>query len=352
MAEKNIRRIDVINTDHPYGQTFTIGYPTYFEIKWADLRVLKSEGNLEPGVWYRIIDYNTIIVQTEGAYAGHKFDLLVQALSKNNLSEFARAMKSNDDTTGYFDNSNLEAWEIKYCIDNDTNRFQWLANNSMGVIYYMKDEFGNECPYDFKNVKYKGKKSDDLYTFHGDNKTDMSMGSWCRNNKITPVYDNSGKQFLNNIIFYSPTPQDGITGKIMIKGNIFGPDCHHIMLGRGCVNNYFAGGNSYIGFGKQGSTLYVQSGFEKELATENSYTNVYFGQGASCIYLRHDDVNSIDFEIKNVNIHSGVYGGEYTGQNAYTTGGVEFLDIKVPDSAKGEINYSVDKNGILTEWEV
>lgn len=28
-----------------------------------------------------------------------------------------------------------------------------------GVIYYMKDEFGNECPYDFKNITYKGSSS-------------------------------------------------------------------------------------------------------------------------------------------------------------------------------------------------
>jgi len=26
--------------------------------------------------------------------------------------------------------------------------------NGKGVIYYMKDEFGNECPYDFKNIVY------------------------------------------------------------------------------------------------------------------------------------------------------------------------------------------------------
>jgi hypothetical protein len=56
----------------------------------------------------------------------------------------------------YFLNSNLDAWELKYCIDNDTNRFAWAdSENGKGVIYYMKDEWNNECPYDFKNIQFK-----------------------------------------------------------------------------------------------------------------------------------------------------------------------------------------------------
>ena len=139
----------------------------------------------------------------------------------------------------YFKNANLHAWEIKYCLDNDTTRFAWADNaqaitnleslysdgqpltrqpnfdgamsnaegyeeyyyawgtqadvddddppnfwysknevlfngetmikgdggvlaqatvidiGGKGVIYYMKDEFNNECPYDFKNIQFK-----------------------------------------------------------------------------------------------------------------------------------------------------------------------------------------------------
>jgi hypothetical protein len=61
----------------------------------------------------------------------------------------------------YFANNNLNAWEIKYCLDNDTARFNWAGSeNGKGVIYYMKDEHGNECPYDFKNILFNG-----YYTF-------------------------------------------------------------------------------------------------------------------------------------------------------------------------------------------
>ena len=56
----------------------------------------------------------------------------------------------------YFKNSNLPAWKLKYCLDNDTSRFTWAdEENGTGVIYYMKDEHNNECPYDFKNIQFK-----------------------------------------------------------------------------------------------------------------------------------------------------------------------------------------------------
>jgi hypothetical protein len=30
-----------------------------------------------------------------------------------------------------------------------------VASPGKGVIYYMKDEHGNECPYDFKNIQFQ-----------------------------------------------------------------------------------------------------------------------------------------------------------------------------------------------------
>lgn len=50
---------------------------------------------------------------------------------------------------------NMNAWELKYCLDNDKDLFDWAETDGKGVIYYMKDEFGNEAPYDFKNAMFK-----------------------------------------------------------------------------------------------------------------------------------------------------------------------------------------------------
>ena len=90
----------------------------------------------------------------------------------------------------YYDKCNLSAWELKYMLDNNTKRYSWADdrykviqafNNykvddvilidtynelsdtnkanceqiGKGVIYYMKDEFGNECSYDFKSILFE-----------------------------------------------------------------------------------------------------------------------------------------------------------------------------------------------------
>lgn len=143
---------------------------------------------------------------------------------------------------------NLSAWELKYCLDNDNSRFAWADNtNGKGVIYYMKDEHGNEAWYDFKSIKQKVYDRDfmpttslwcrtplDLnyegdeyfYTFHFEGDTDLSVKAligpaynanielWHpKNNKIYPyrirLSTDGEKQtevlWLPYVIFYTNT---------------------------------------------------------------------------------------------------------------------------------------------------
>ena len=126
---------------------------SYEAITYSDLVDLRDNGKLTPSCWYRITDYECTTTQENTQSAGNQFDILVQATDVNVLNENARAIKHSGDT--YFSASTLDAWELKYCLDNDTDRFQWAdSTNGKGVIYYMKDEFNNECPYDFKNIQY------------------------------------------------------------------------------------------------------------------------------------------------------------------------------------------------------
>jgi hypothetical protein len=68
----------------------------------------------------------------------------------------------------------LEAWQLKYCLDNDTSRFAWADNvNGKGVIYRMVDEFNNDVPYDFKNIQFKRKLTD------GELDLDSGIDTWC-----------------------------------------------------------------------------------------------------------------------------------------------------------------------------
>ena len=125
-------------------------------VTYAQLTSMRDAGELVTGQWYRITDYETTVANGPDARsAGHPFDLLVMATSNTTLSEEARAIKSSRDQ-GYFANSNLDAWKIWYCLDNDATRFAWAdTENGTGVIFRMIDEWNNDCPYDFKNVQFK-----------------------------------------------------------------------------------------------------------------------------------------------------------------------------------------------------
>jgi hypothetical protein len=123
------------------------------EITYSDLKDLREKSGLIPGIQYRITDYVTTTSQAETRSAENQFDIIVTADGVNTLNERCRACLHNNDN--YFSDCNLESWEIKYCLDNDNNRFAWVDNiNGKGVIYYMKDEFNNECWYDFKNILF------------------------------------------------------------------------------------------------------------------------------------------------------------------------------------------------------
>ena len=122
-------------------------------LTYEELATMRSNGTLTQGQTYRITDFVTTTAASGTQSAGHAFDVIVIALSTNLLSEDAFAIAHENDT--YFQNCKLGGWKLKYCLDNDTNRFAWAdSENGKGVIYWMKDEFGNECPYDFKNIMF------------------------------------------------------------------------------------------------------------------------------------------------------------------------------------------------------
>ena len=131
-------------------------------VVYAELKAMRDAGELVSGRLYRITDYVTTLPEKVNDFtgevmersAGHAYDLVVVALSGSVLSENALAMLHDGDE--YFAGANLAAWQLKYCLDNDTERFRWLASaNGKGVVYWMKDEWGNEASFDFKNIQFK-----------------------------------------------------------------------------------------------------------------------------------------------------------------------------------------------------
>ena len=127
------------------------------QITYSDLKTLINNSQLVPGQLYRMTDYVTTVNTTnepEAQSVRHQFDLIIRALSSNELDENVSAVQHSGDT--YFNTCKLSSWNIKYDIDNNTDKYSWAdSTNGKGVIYYMKDEWNNECPYDFKNVQFK-----------------------------------------------------------------------------------------------------------------------------------------------------------------------------------------------------
>ena len=141
----------------------------YHSVTYSQLVQLRNNSKLVPGAWYRIIDYITKVANDpEAQSAGHPFDLLVMATSINSISEEARAIKTSRNSGSYFKNSNLSAWRVWYCLNNDSTRFMWASSTGTGVIYRLIDEWGNDFPYDFKNIQFKRYYTYDECGLHND----------------------------------------------------------------------------------------------------------------------------------------------------------------------------------------
>ena len=135
-------------------------------VTYAELKALRDGGELVPGMWYRITDYVTMIneyltestgqtIATHTKSAGHPFDVIVMAISTSEISQDARAIQHEGDE--YFANSDLNSWQIRYRFtDLSKHFFDYIyPEDNKGVITWMRDEYGNECPYDFKNILFE-----------------------------------------------------------------------------------------------------------------------------------------------------------------------------------------------------
>lgn len=261
------------------------------EITYSDLATLASQSNLVPGQRYRITDYETFALSgvSVAVSAGHYFDVIVTADSESTISRAARATWSKRDTDGYFDNSALNEWELTYIFSaSEINEISNANTHRKGLIIWMKDEFGNECPYDFKNMRMSNPIDENdtgsYYTFSEitsdaqnnifDNSLNRHRGtqSWpkkgikyCYNNKIDRFCINN-QLCLNGIIFKSSYNSDSdknincydntiyYNSNTMVFnpgacGNTFKEFCSNIATGINFVNNEIGENGFYLFFG-------------------------------------------------------------------------------------------------------
>lgn len=247
------------------------GYTSLTSITYANLVTAKTNGTLVPGSYYRITDY---VTTTNGAAAkgsesgapteasrsaGHAFDIIVEAIGTNQLSDLAACALHSGDT--YFASQNVGAWQIWYDIENNTAKYEWAdTTNGKGVIYRMIDEFDNDLPYDFKNIQFYRddtssryttvagtlKATDDYYfTFSKVNTStgavtdltlDANAGSVVCNNHMKAKGGSGTGVTLNNNIFVANS-----TGTINTCNNVMGQECYANTFLAPVYNNKFDG---------------------------------------------------------------------------------------------------------------
>ena len=444
---------------------------------WAQLKDARDAGNLIPGQYYRITDYVTTSMAANTRSAGHRFDIIVRADSKNTLNEQAWAVKHDGDT--YFEGARLEAWELKYNLDNvqwsqkvgtliedendgytalsigtvdidgetyilwDASEFEEdyglnrlvsltkevgadllqfdaetgeivedgytttiaevigeYTEPGKGTITWMKDEWGNECAYDFKNIQQKRWKVTDelerdslngkylgvlnnlpvklsiedeedfiwaylysVYDYDGGTQdtTDHSLSGRVHDMDTNfTVSDNnafvwssidynaydckfSGSVYQNS--FSGSVAQNSFSGNV--SGCSFSGDVLYNSFSGDVWNNSFSGDVSNCSF--SGSVTYNSfSGYVDSCS--------FSGYVSTCSFSGNMYRNTFSGSVQNNSFSGGVYQNSFSGyvdscsfsgnlQNSMITGQLSNLQIQASSGASGTINglYTLGK---------
>ena len=180
------------------------------EVTYQELVDLRDNESLIPGMQYRIVDYVTVVKNDESyKSAEHPFDIIVTADTNDTLNENARACLNAGDS--YFSEANvdLSKWELKYSLDNNTNRFNWSTNVGR---YIIPDNQLEELQYDplyvqelgnyFNEYDYSGTMTwneETVYVWDSANDDGYQI--------LTTAADYSNNNLVTNNLDFSQTPK-------------------------------------------------------------------------------------------------------------------------------------------------
>ena len=297
-------------------------------ITYSNLLAKRNSKNLVKGQQYRIIDYICTTTQPNTRAISHPFDIIVVADDESTLNECARACLHNGDNYYSSDDHGdvrIEAWELKYCLDNTETRFGWADPvNGKGIIYWLKDDHNNECTYDFKQIQFKRTINGTdqwLYTFSAyDSESDeivykdfslysANNGGSCYGNKISKcsedfnyAADYASDYYLNDIVFNNILYE-------YCYDNVFGDNCYKNTFGTSCCSNYFR---------------------------NNCYNNIFNDICAFNVFGSECNENTLDtgcsyntFE----NVVSFIHMGEYSSSNTFGSESC-FIDFFIDNGAQ------------------
>lgn len=191
----------------------TIENPTLYEsITWEELRGLKNNSNLVPGTWYRITDYETIVMSENTSSVDLGIDILVLASDIKTLNEnvYFIPKEQND----YLNASKVQVWKGKYCIDNDILRFDFLNAYDPYIVTY------DGCSY----IRCGGEDTTDVYG--------NQIYAWkaianvfeCKQaleKNQTPLYTDEDTIYTNSLDVYKEYEHDSSTLIVDLEGNSY-----------------------------------------------------------------------------------------------------------------------------------
>lgn len=356
-------------------------------VTYAELVALRQSDGLVPGCKYRITDYECTTITPGTQSAGHQFDIVVQAIDVDTLSEDAEAMLHDGDT--YFELCDLRRWELKYTVFNDVSRYAWAdSENGKGVVYWMKDEFGNECGYDFKNIQFLR-----FNTWDDDQQKNIGYYAWTGVTDELPgdgrfqVKDNTDRKFMYTFmrggserdasVPYAEMPSVVLSVNCVIAENWFQPryplrlnnivflnQPRNVKIGAESYNNTVGGsGNVTIGTGFQGNIIGVGS---HDFVIGNAFAGNYVGDlivstiGDNCYSNTIDKLSGCKVgtafnwnvlkECTECDFHNAV---EYLStegnlHNVEVLTGVSSKQLQVEGNGYNVVG--VDSNGVLKVW--
>ena len=157
------------------------GGNSMIETTCEELVSLMQNDGLIPQKSYRVTDFITELKSDDSLMfmAGHQYDLILTASTTNSFVELVRATCHEGDT--YFAKSDLAKWELKIKFLSEYASSEEIPYIYQGIttpffVTYMKDEWDNECTWDFKNCIVNGK-----YTFNHNDSDASLKADCCRN---------------------------------------------------------------------------------------------------------------------------------------------------------------------------
>ena len=253
----------------------------------------------------------------DGSYVSHSEDAIV-SYENGTVTVGSVAPLSNRD---------IASWELKYTLENTKHS----STDGKGTILWMKDEFRNECNYDFINALFK------VYEITACAQSPSLVGTYAiKTGNLNITYGTNSKLAStfgagnhDNIIKY-----DGLA-KIVL-----GNDCHSNTFGNNCYSNTFGNSCRYNTFGNNCYSNTFGNNCYYNTFGNNCHSNTF---GNDCYYNTFG--NNCYYNTFGNNCHSNTFGNDcyyntFGNDCYYNTFGNDCYSIRVASTSSAITKYN------------